>query len=331
MTDKSEGIDRQGVAYWRVVAGWSAVGISALVSGFWAFWGIMENFHEGWWYESILSNVAMMLVQYLGAALVFMIMALIAIRWRVIGGLMHVVVGVGLYVFLFHGANSTALVLITIPMALLGAGYAFGRISSKVWAYRIVVLVPLGIMLFLGVEPAWRVSQRHFDGDLGMRRLPVGQTGDTLFWAPSGPGWPDEGCSWNEARERCAHLSADGTVLADSVVGVWRLPTVGELVRSARQHGQWAGGTYDSVSGDVAYVYPPDKESPLWNPYSQVIYWWTATEVDDSTVYKFVYDGKVWPTAKRTNLPYLGYRAVREASPGQPALGADSSAAINGS
>lgn len=316
-------------AYWRVVAGWSAVGISALIAGFWAFWGIIENFHEGWWHRSMLDNVAMMLVQYLGASLVFMLLAVVAIRWRLIGGLLHVAIGIGLYVFLFQADNDTALMLIMIPMALLGAGYSFGEITNKVWAYRLVVLVPVGVVLFFGVEPAWRVSQRQFDGDLGMRRLPVGNTGDTLLWAPAGPGWPDEGCSWYEARERCAHLSVDGMELVDSAVGVWRLPTVGELVRSARQHEQLAGGVYDSVSGEVEYLYPPDKESPLWDPYSQVIYWWTATEVDDSTAYKYVYDGKIWPTSKRAGLPYLGYRAVRAVGGGETVNQADSTATIS--
>jgi hypothetical protein len=326
MTDSEE----RANAYWRVVAGWSAVGISTLMAGFWAFWGIIENFHEGWWQRSLLDNVAMMLSQYLGAALVFMTLGVIAIRWGVVGGLLHVAAGVALYVLLFHGDNVTALMLIMIPMAVLGAGYAIGEIPNRMWAYRLVVLVPLGVMLFFGVEPAWRVSQRQFDNDPGARVLPVGKTGEWLMWAPAGPGWPEEGCTWFEARERCARLSLDGCTLADSVVGVWRLPTVGELVRSARQHGQLAGGTYDSLSGRVMYVYGPDKESPLWNPYSKVIYWWTASEIDDSTVYKYVYDGKIWPARKRSQLPYLGYRAVREVDSAVNAATADAVAETSG-
>jgi len=35
----------------RQIAGWIAVGLSAAITCFWAFWGIIENFHEGWYYE----------------------------------------------------------------------------------------------------------------------------------------------------------------------------------------------------------------------------------------------------------------------------------------
>ena len=35
----------------RQVIGWIAVAISTIITCFWAFWGIIENFHEGWYYE----------------------------------------------------------------------------------------------------------------------------------------------------------------------------------------------------------------------------------------------------------------------------------------
>ena len=41
----------------RQVAGWIAVGFSTFITSIWAFWGIIENHHEGWYYESWLSNV----------------------------------------------------------------------------------------------------------------------------------------------------------------------------------------------------------------------------------------------------------------------------------
>ena len=55
----------------RQIAGWIAVVFSTAVTSFWAFWGIIENFHEGWYYDSWLSNVGLMLVQYLGPMLIF--------------------------------------------------------------------------------------------------------------------------------------------------------------------------------------------------------------------------------------------------------------------
>ncbi|MGO8735148.1 MAG: hypothetical protein ACLQVM_20415 [Terriglobia bacterium] len=38
---------------WQRILGWSAVSISTLVSGFWGFWGSIENFHEGWYFTSL--------------------------------------------------------------------------------------------------------------------------------------------------------------------------------------------------------------------------------------------------------------------------------------
>jgi hypothetical protein len=53
---------------------------------------------------------------------------------------------------------------------------------------------------------------------------------------------------------------------------------------------------------------------PLWNPSSQIIYWWTATEVDSAHALSVTYDGKIWPRLKRFGYDYLGYRCVRAVS-----------------
>jgi hypothetical protein len=66
---------------------------------------------------------------------------------------------------------------------------------------------------------------------------------------------------------------------------VWRLPTVDEAVRSMARHGRNSGGVWDAETGKAAYNMIPDKESPLWNVHSQVIYWWTATEIDAERAY----------------------------------------------
>jgi hypothetical protein len=59
------------------------------------------------------------------------------------------------------------------------------------------------------------------------------------------------------------------------------------------RHGQNSEGRWDAGTGEATYVITPDRKSPLWNVYSQVIYWWTATEVDGERAYIIVYDGKV--------------------------------------
>lgn len=55
----------------RQVIGWIAVGCSTLVASVWAFWGIIENFHEGWYCKSLGQNLGLMFGQYLGFPLAF--------------------------------------------------------------------------------------------------------------------------------------------------------------------------------------------------------------------------------------------------------------------
>jgi hypothetical protein len=118
--------------------------------------------------------------------------------------------------------------------------------------------------------------------------------------------------TYHEAARRCRHLTADGTALADAPQGTWRLPTADEVVRSQCRHGRNCEGVWDGVSPQPRYTTRPDKEPPLWDPYSKVIYWWTATEVDERLAYIAVYNGQVWPRPKAAHWGYLGFRAVRK-------------------
>jgi hypothetical protein len=76
-------------------------------------------------------------------------------------------------------------------------------------------------------------------------------------------------------------------------------------------HGENSGGVWDGEAAEATYIKTPDKESPLWNTHSQVIYWWTVTEVDENRAYIIVYDGKVWTRAKGFGPAYLGFRCVK--------------------
>lgn len=84
-----------------------------------------------------------------------------------------------------------------------------------------------------------------------------------------------------------------------------------EAVRSMTRNGRKSGGVWDAENAQAVYETIPDKESPLWNIHSQVIYWWTATEVDAKRAFMIVYDGKVWPRAKGFGPDYLGFRCVK--------------------
>ncbi len=108
----------------RQIAGWVALGISTAITCFWAFWGIIENFHEGWYYESLLSNLGLMFIQYLSWLFLFMGVTLISIYWPRFGGGLHVILAL-LAVWFFQAFSNAATFLLIIPLIGLGALYWF--------------------------------------------------------------------------------------------------------------------------------------------------------------------------------------------------------------
>jgi len=293
----------------RQVLGWLAVALSTSIASFWAFWGIIENFHEGWFQESLLLNVGLMLVQYLSPVIIFVSLTLLAIAFPRLGSLAYALAGLLLILLLFDLHDRVAMLFIILPMLLLGTLYWYGRPQPRRAAYFLAIGLPALILVVCGVEPVVRIAGRVDDGNLQTRR--VEGNGVRLIWAAEGVGWPREGVTWHEALSRCQHLSADGRTLAEAPPQVWRLPTVEEAVRSMSRHGVNSGGIWDGQTKAATYQVRPDKETPLWNVHSQVIYWWTATEVDGERAYIIVYDGKVWPRRKRFAPAYLGYRCVK--------------------
>jgi hypothetical protein len=292
----------------RQVLGWVAIGLSTMIACFWAVWGIIENFHEGWFYASLISNIGLMFVQYLSPTLIFIGLSLLSIYLSRIGSIVHAALGLLLPLFL-RQFNLTWIVFVTLPLVLLGTLYWFGRVQSRRVASYLVVGLPVLTLIICGVEPAYRVAGRVNDGNLQARL--VEGNGVRLSWAPDGPGWPRTGTDWSEAASRCQHLQADGRGLLPEIQNIWRLPTVEEAVRSMSRHGANSGGWWDSQNKNAAYQVTPDKESPLWNIHSQIIYWWTATEIDDKSAFMIVYDGKVWPRHKQVHPSYLGFRCVK--------------------
>ncbi len=293
------------------VLGWSAVGLSAVAAGFWAVWGVIENFHEGWYYASIWKNVGLMLAQYLLPMEVFVGAALIAIRWPRIGGGVHLAAAVVAAWFFRHSSSTVIYPFVVAPLVMMGISYWLGRPQPRQWAMAGVVVLPAIAVLVCGAEPAVRVSKRLDDGNLSSRHIT--SNGVDLIWAPQGPGWPRDGVNWEQAVRRCRYLSEDGTSLADSPQDVWRLPTVEEAVGSMQRHGHDSGGSWDTASQRASYRQTPDKESPLWDVHSPVIYWWTATEAGTRQSYIIAYDGKVWRRPKAAQWTYLGFRAVKGA------------------
>jgi hypothetical protein len=77
----------------------------------------------------------------------------------------------------------------------------------------------------------------------------------------------------------------------------------------ARYHRIRATGAWDAAAARLTYRVVPDKESPMWDTHSQVIYRWTATD----SAYLVAYNGQVYPRLKRSRCDYLAFRAVKPA------------------
>jgi hypothetical protein len=291
------------------VVGWIAVGCSTVITCVWAFWGAVENFHEGWYQENLLSNLGLMLVQYLSPMLIFMGVTLVAISWPRVGSGLHFVFAL-LAAWFFQAFTNKGAFLLVVPLIGIGVLYWFGRPQPRKVAISFAIGLPTLTLVASAVGPALRVSQRFDDGNLHART--VYGNGVDLVWAPHGPGWPRKGVDWYEAQRACQYLSDDGLTAVAGPQHIWRLPTVDEAVRSMARHGQNSEGQWSAEAAKATYKTTPDKESPLWNVHSEVIYWWTATEVDEERAYIIVYDGKVWPRAKQFGPAYLGYRCVKQ-------------------
>jgi hypothetical protein len=279
-----------------------------MLACFWALWGAIENFHEGWYYVSTLKNLGLMLAQYLSPAILFVTLGVVAQRFPRIGSALHLLLAIAVIAYVKTPAAAT---WVALPFAIMSIAYWFGQIPRGRVPALLLVGLPLAVSIAAGSGPAARVAARIDDGGRGLRV--ISGNGVTLTWAPEGPGWPTSGTSWADAQKRCSGLSDDGASEAPTSLPrpTWRMPTVDEVVRSMVHHGRNAGGVWDASSAHAAYRDDPDKETPLWNPRSQVIYWWTATEVDSSRAQSIAYDGNVRPRRKRAGYGYLGFRCVR--------------------
>jgi len=289
-----------------IAISWTAVVVSTALASFWAFWGAIEAFHEGWFYESFWKNVGLTLGQYLLPMLVIAGLGAIGVIWPRVGALLHVVLAavIGYIVNTYIGR-----IWIVIPLCGLAALYWFSRFPNRRWVVVLLLGLPAVTAVVSGADLAWRTAHRVDDGFRGTRT--VEGPGIRLRWAPAGPGWPHGGsANWQQAMEACDHLTPDGANRSNAPQHVWRLPTIDEVVRSLSLHGQSAGGQWHSARGTATYGVMPEKESPLWNPYSPVVYWWTATEIDTVKAYRIHFRGGVQPTMKSAGPTYYGFRCV---------------------
>lgn len=287
------------------------MGLSTAFTCLWAFWGILENFHEGWYSTSLYENLLLLFRQYLSIPIVVMALSLIALKWPRVGIGLFIATGI-FALYHFSGGNPiTIRLLIASPIVALGLLYLFGRPKPKKVAQLLLIGLPLLVIIILGTPNYIRVVTRVSDGDFGTRLVEA--NGVTLIWAPRGPGWPDEGVYWADAIQACRYLSEDGTTILEEPQNIWRLPTIDEAVRSQARHGENSGGVWDPLARKATYEITPDKETPLWDMHSPVIYLWTSEEKDDLRAYMFVYNGQIAIRGKRAPR-YHSFRCVKEIS-----------------
>jgi hypothetical protein len=192
------------------------------------------------------------------------------------------------------------------------------------WArhHRLALVVGLPVLALL-IGPAQQLPgllARHDDGLRGMRT--IAGNGVTLTWAPLGPGWNQRQAggmypSWHAIASYggsgaglCGHLSDDGTALVPEPIRAWRLPTADEVIRSLTRGGSNAGCAWDGRSNHATCARPPDKETPLWAPDQQPIYYLTADAAGDQFVLGINYTGGITPL-RRASSTGAGYRCVK--------------------
>jgi len=252
-----------------------------------------------------------MIAQYLSPMLVIVAISVLTVYWPRLS--LPIFGLLALLAVWFFRASPVAILMIVLPLVALAVLYHFGRPTPRAWALRCVIGLPLVTAVICGAYPGWLATHRVDDGNYGMRLIQG--NGVDLIWAPAGPGWPLRGSSWNQAKQSCARLTADGGSLADTPQNLWRLPTVDDAVRSLVFRGSNAGGSWNGVLQRAHYRTTPDKDSPLWKVHSQVIYWWTGTEVGEQEAYYIAYNGFVLHASKRIAPDYLGFRCVCESLP----------------
>jgi hypothetical protein len=288
------------------IIGWVTSIMTFLIIGVWSYWGINENFHEGWYHTSLLQNLSMTFIQYLSIPLIFLVLSLIALNYKKIGS--GLFIALGIFSIFFFDSNAGRL-LIFIPLLLFALGFYLGEYKHKKIITLSFIIIFLLIILSFGVPQLIKVENRFNDNNFGTQII----TGNNieLVWAPQGVGFPLEGTNWQTAKDNCGRLNEQGTNLEENEINIWRLPTREEIVRSMTRKNNNSMGFIDDL-GIAQYKIKPDKETPLWNPHSKIIYYWTNESKDEERAYLVGYNGYILTRSKNSGANYQGYRCVKE-------------------
>lgn len=293
---------------------------------------------------AMLFSVIAILFPYIGGSVLIASGAAFAIWWLIPA------IRSGFYTFsvlierLFLSGGFT---LVGILFILDGKFRRKSLNQQKPWLLKnLRLLIAIGIPLLIGLVVAGvnlpTVLTRIDDGNRSVRLIEGKDV--TLIWAPEGPGWnwkQDFGGypSWNalafygsnpvgidkdqesygqassedmQTTGLCAFLSEDGSYLSSEPQNIWRLPTVEEIAQTLSQDNENAGCIWDGVNDRLSCKVRPDKETPLWAPDEPPVYYWAASEKDDSNAYYVSYTGWVGYQPKNWGNPRHGYRCVKD-------------------
>lgn len=278
---------------------------SFLIINFWTYWGINEAFHEGWYHTSLTQNILLTLTQYLSIPIILLTITIIAINYKKIGTTL--ILATSIFTLFFFKSNAGR-ILIFIPLLLFAAGFYFGKFKNKkIIIYSIIISFIIIVSTF-GIPQMIRVENRYNDNDFGLKTIYGNEI--NLTWAPQGEGFPLKGTDWETAKEICSKLNENANHLNDNATNIWRLPTKEEIIKSLTKNNTNAKGHIDN-SGITQYQTKPDKETPLWNPNSQIIYYWTSDSANEETAYLVAYNGIILQRNKNSAADYQGYRCVK--------------------
>ena len=278
----------------KKIIAYTTLTISLLIISFWSYWGINEAFHEGWYHTSLWQNISLTFIQYLSIPIIFLAVSIIAMNYKKIGSGLFLTLGI--FVMFFFNSNAGRF-LILIPLLLFAFGFYFGEFKHKKMINISFIVICLLIILSFGIPQLIKVENRFNDYNFETRTI-IGNN-IQLTWAPQGIGFPLEGTNWQTAKDNCAKLEGD-----------WRLPTREEIVRSMTRNNNSVKGIINS-EGRPEYEIKPDKETPIWNPYSQIIYYWTSESKDEQRAYLVAYNGYILDRSKTSGANYQGYRCVK--------------------
>lgn len=294
------------------ILGWTAVVITLIISCLWSYWGILEFFHEGWYSPSIGNLLFLFFVQYMSLTMIFIVLPLVALKYKRIGLASFVILGIFSAIFFSGASFQVTYLLLAFPLIGLGVLFYFGEPKKIKIAKALIIILPLLVMIIFGTPQLIRNLQRIDDGNYGMRELDC--QGIPLIWAGKGLGFPEKGYNWTDAMYICEHLSENGTEILNESQNIWRLPSIEESVRCQMIHGENARGVWNNKTKKAEYERIPDKETPLWIPNSEIIYYWTSelnSEIENRA-YIFDYSGGIWEKDIRYSPNYRSFRCVKD-------------------